>query len=88
MSIDKTLFLCYNKITKRKENFEMKCAICKNKTTWDESYGYYEFIVCPHCHNRLGKYNIENYPQILDFIFECGKLDRKIRRNQNENFIS
>ncbi len=59
----------------------MKCVICKNKTTWDESYGYSEFIVCPRCHNRLGKYNIENYPQVLDFIFECGKIRQENQKN-------
>lgn len=28
MGIDKRLFLCYNKITKRKENFEMSNLYC------------------------------------------------------------
>ena len=33
----------------------MKCAICKNKTDWDTSFGRPVFVVCPTCHNRLEK---------------------------------
>ena len=52
----------------------MKCKICNEKTTWDTSYGYSEFIVCHRCHDRLGKYQIENYSQVESFIFECGRI--------------
>ena len=31
----------------------MKCKICKNKTTWDESFGGENFIICPTCYNKL-----------------------------------
>ena len=55
----------------------MKCAICNKKTTWDESYGLEEFIVCSLCHNRLGKYNIKNYAQVLNFFFECVYIRRE-----------
>ena len=60
----------------------MKCAICNEKTTWDESYGLDEFIVCPLCHNRLGKHNIKNYPQVIDFIFECGYIRREKKEQE------
>ena len=53
----------------------MKCAICKSKTTWGESHGYNEFIVCPKCLDRLephktalGFYSYRNYEQA--FLFE------------------
>ena len=52
----------------------MKCAICNKKTNYDKSYGIDEFIVCSHCYERLSKYNSKNYPQVLDFIFECGYI--------------
>lgn len=31
----------------------MKCAICKNHTTWDESFGGEKFIICPRCYKKL-----------------------------------
>lgn len=31
----------------------MKCAICENKTTWDESFGGVKFIICPRCYKKL-----------------------------------
>ena len=31
----------------------MKCHICNNKTTWNESFGRETFIVCPSCHRKL-----------------------------------
>ena len=55
----------------------MKCHICKNKTTWDESYGYESFIVCPKCHeaikNKLKKDNIET----MKIIFALGDIARE-----------
>ena len=31
----------------------MKCHICNNETTWNESFGKETFIVCPSCHREL-----------------------------------
>lgn len=31
----------------------MKCAICENNTTWNESFGGEKFIICPHCYKKL-----------------------------------
>lgn len=33
----------------------MKCAICGQRTTWDESFGPKDFIVCPHCFEEIVK---------------------------------
>lgn len=50
----------------------MKCAICKNKTNWDESFGYSEFIVCPKCFERL-----ETHETALGFVLEVGKIKKE-----------
>jgi hypothetical protein len=55
----------------------MKCAICNEKTTWDSSYGYEKFIVCPKCFNRLSKNNPKNLTTTMDFIFICGQIRRE-----------
>ena len=47
----------------------MKCAICKNETNWDESFGHSEFIVCPKCFERL-----ERHRTALGFILTVGKI--------------
>ena len=31
----------------------MTCKICGNKTTWDESFGGENFIICPRCYKKL-----------------------------------
>ena len=31
----------------------MKCAMCKEKTDWDSSFGKESFIVCPECHKKI-----------------------------------
>ena len=56
----------------------MKCAICKSKTTWGESHGYNEFIVCPKCLDRL-----EPHKTALGFVFEAGKIRREKKENKN-----
>ena len=62
----------------------MKCQICKNKTTWDESFGYDNFIVCPKCHDaikiKLGKNNFET----MNIIFALGDIRRE---NQKKRLI-
>lgn len=58
----------------------MKCAICKKKTDWDSSYGYEEFIVCPHCFNRLSKNSPINFTTTMDFIFTCGQIRKEKKK--------
>ena len=57
----------------------MKCAICKNKTDWDTSFGRPSFIVCPSCHARLiktihnlRKYNFSPESSATQIIIEIG----------------
>lgn len=57
----------------------MKCAICNKKTDWDSSYGYEEFIVCPHCFEKLRAVDGD----VLDLIFACGQI-RKERKEQGK----
>jgi hypothetical protein len=53
----------------------MKCAICKEKTNWDSSFGYKEFIVCPSCFARIHKeYDIV---ETMDIIFMLGNIIRE-----------
>ena len=53
----------------------MKCAICKDKTTWNKSFGYREFIVCPSCFERIHKeYDIV---ETMDIIFMLGNIIRE-----------
>ena len=53
----------------------MKCAICKNKTTWDKSFGYTDFIVCPKCFGEIHKkYDIV---KTMDIIFMLGDIAKK-----------
>lgn len=71
----------------------MKCKICKQKTSWDASYGYEEFIVCPSCHDTI-LYTIQkNVPKIdaqmltMDLIFALGQRRRnaeKAKENRDE----
>lgn len=61
----------------------MKCAICSQKTDWDSSYGYEEFIVCPACFKRLiSKYTPED---TMTFIFTCGQIRRDTKRVSIKN---
>lgn len=52
----------------------MKCAICKNKTTWDTSFGDENFIICPKCYNRL---NPHQDMQIHFALIEIGRIKRE-----------
>lgn len=54
----------------------MKCKICKGKTNWDKSYGYWEFIVCPKCHDELCKVCKSNY-MAWSVIIKMGRLARE-----------
>lgn len=53
----------------------MKCKICGSKTNWDVSYGYEEFIVCPHCFDKIHKsYSLD---ETMTIIFMLGKIVRE-----------
>ena len=50
----------------------MKCAECGKKTTWDESFGEANYIVCPKCFQRIKEENKTNGIETLRIIFEKG----------------
>lgn len=56
----------------------MKCKICKNNTTWDESYGKPKCIVCPTCFERLAKATGRKFPkaqnEVYRIIFEVADI--------------
>ena len=58
----------------------MKCAICRRKTNWDESYGYADFIVCPKCFEEIHKhYEID---KTMDIIFLLGRIAEKHKKTK------
>ena len=53
----------------------MKCGICKEKTNWNKSFGYREFIICPSCFEKIhDKYDIV---ETMDIIFMLGGIIRE-----------
>ena len=50
----------------------MKCSVCENKTTWNESYGNEKFLVCPKCFEKMKKENNGNVAVTMKKIFEKG----------------
>lgn len=61
---------------------DMKCKICKNKTTWDESFGRENYIVCPNCLIRLANSVDRCDDKIgqnvaLNIIFEISKIKKE-----------
>ena len=48
----------------------MKCAECGKKTTWDESYGRENYIVCPKCHEKIRRENNGNLVNTMKIIFQ------------------
>jgi len=60
----------------------MKCKICGKKTTWDESYGRPNFIVCPVCHKMIAENIHQNhqhcgkYPEFVatSIIIQIGRI--------------
>lgn len=60
----------------------MKCKICKNKTTWNESFGRENYIVCPNCLIRLAnsadRCDIKTGQNVaLNIIFEISKIKKE-----------
>ena len=58
----------------------MKCAICKRKTNWDESYGYADFIVCPKCFEEIHKHY--DIVETMDIIFLLGRIAEKHKKTK------
>lgn len=54
----------------------MKCAICGKRTNWDESYGYDEFIVCPHCFDKIKEMCNDDISKALDIVFKLGRYEK------------
>lgn len=48
----------------------MKCAECGKKTTWDESFGMENYIICPKCFQRIRKENKIDTIETLRIIFQ------------------
>ena len=48
----------------------MKCAECGKKTTWDESFGGENHIVCPKCFQRIREENKTDAIETLRIIFQ------------------
>ena len=48
----------------------MKCSKCGSKTTWDESFGEAQRLVCPMCFNKLLKKNNNDVMKTLKEIFK------------------
>jgi len=53
----------------------MKCDICGEKTTWDESFGRDTFIVCPTCYYKIrGRMLKKNRDSVLSVILLIGHI--------------
>jgi DNA-directed RNA polymerase subunit RPC12/RpoP len=48
----------------------MKCAECGKRTTWDESFGGENYIVCPKCFQRIREENKTDGIGTLQIIFQ------------------
>lgn len=59
----------------------MRCAICKERTNWDISYGFEEFIVCPVCERLIRKEYKGDITKTMETIFLMGKV-AGIRRKE------
>ena len=58
----------------------MKCAICKNKTIWNKSFGYVDFIVCPKCFSEI--HNHYDIVKTMDIIFMLGDIAKKYKKTK------
>lgn len=63
----------------------MKCKICKGNTTWDESYGLHEFIVCPNCFDVMlfNKFSGDLVKTMI-YINEKGEKIRKKNKKKGK----
>lgn len=53
----------------------MKCAICKNKTTWNTSFGRSAYLVCGDCFAKMRENR--NPVEVLDEIIKIGEKIEK-----------
>ena len=58
----------------------MKCQICGKKTTWNESFGKEEFIVCPYCFEELRRMTYLKKSEILDFVLAVGWIRERAKK--------
>lgn len=58
----------------------MKCQICGKKTTWDESFGKEEFIVCPRCFEALHKMTHSKRDEVFDFVIAVGWIRKRAKK--------
>lgn len=49
----------------------MKCAICKNKTTWNTSFGRSTYLVCSDCFAKMRENR--DAVEVLDEIIKIGR---------------
>lgn len=54
----------------------MKCAICKNKTTWSSSFGKSSYVVCGKCFNKLREKKM-----LLQCQKKLQKLEKKLKNS-------
>lgn len=55
----------------------MKCKICKNKMSWDKSYGKKDYMICLSCFKRLSKKINKTMCRegiLLELVFEMGAI--------------
>lgn len=60
----------------------MKCKVCGNKTNYDVSYGYDEYIVCDACFDKLRKAPL-NSESALTLIFRMGIIRREMKKKSD-----
>lgn len=53
----------------------MKCAICKNKTTWNTSFGRSTYLVCGDCFAKMRENR--NAVEVLNEIIKVGEKIEK-----------
>ena len=58
----------------------MKCQICGKKTTWDESFGKEEFIICPYCFEELHRMTHSRTDKVLDFVLAIGWIKKRTKK--------
>ena len=63
----------------------MKCALCKKKTSWDNSYGLSNFLICDSCYQKLKKITQENDLITLKFIFTCSIIKSEIAQEEKND---
>lgn len=60
----------------------MKCQICGRRTTWDESFGHENFIVCPKCEYRLRQFFGKDWLRSIELIMCLGELREEYEKEK------